>query len=95
VFLPPFIGCIDSLPISIAISVPNLRNGYGMRRIECSRKAWEGDEDNGRRQKKMRTRMIPKFEKKGICYREVSIMKHSVSLLRFWNIGRFKSETHI
>jgi len=42
-FPPPLIEYIDLLFIFIAISVPNLRNGYGMRRIECSEMAWEED----------------------------------------------------
>jgi hypothetical protein len=48
-FSPPL---IDVLSIFTAISVPNLRNGYAMKRQESNEKAREAEKGIMRRQKK-------------------------------------------
>jgi len=89
-FSPPL---IDVLSISTAISVPNLRNGYGMRRQEGNEKAREGELGLMRRQKKGRRWIKQEIETKETCSRNVSTMKQVVSLLRSCYIDCFKSET--
>ena len=89
-FSPPL---IDVLSISTAISVPNLRNGYGMRRQEGNEKAREGEPGLMRRQKKGRRWINQEIETKETCSKDVSIMKRAVSLLRSCNVMCFKSET--
>jgi len=91
-FSPPF---IDVLSISTAISVPNLRNGYGMRSQESSEKAREGEQGIMRRQKNRRRWIKQEIEKKESYSRHVSTMKQVVSLLRSCNIDCFKSETAV
>jgi len=81
------------LSISTAISVPNLRNGYGMRRQESSEKAREGEQGIMRRKKNRRRWIKQEIEKKETGSRYVSTMKQAVSLLRSCNIDCFKSET--
>jgi hypothetical protein len=76
-FSPPL---IDVLSISTAISVPNLRNEYGMRRQECSEKARKGGQGIMRRQKKGRSWIMHEIEKKEPCSRYVSFLKQVVSL---------------
>jgi len=89
-FSPPL---IDVLSISTAISVPILRNGYGMRRKEGNEKAREGEQGIMRRQKNRRRWIKHEIEKKESCSRNVSFLKQVVSLLRSCNIDCFKSET--
>jgi hypothetical protein len=81
------------LSISTAISVPNLRNGYGMRMQESSEKAREGEQGIMRRQKNRRRWIKQEIEKKETGSRYVSTMKQAVSLLRSCNNDCFKSET--
>jgi hypothetical protein len=85
--------CSIYLSISTAISVPNLRNGYGMRRQESSEKAREGKQGIMRGQKNRRRWIKHEIEKKESCSRNVSTMKPLVSLLRSCNNDCFKSET--
>jgi len=89
-FSPPL---IDVLSISTAISVPILRNGYGIRRKEGNEKAREGEQGIMRRQKNRRRWIKHEIEKKESCSKYVSTMKHIVSLLRSCNNDCFKSET--
>jgi hypothetical protein len=89
-FSPPL---IDVLSISTAISVPNLRNGYGMKRQESNEKARKGEQGIMRRQKNRRRWVKHEIEKKESCSRYVSIMKQVVSLLRSCNINCFNNET--
>jgi hypothetical protein len=89
-FSPPL---LDVLSISTAISVPNLRHGYGMRRQESSEKAREGKQGIMTRQKNRRRWVKHEIEKKESCPRYVSTMKRVVSLLRSCNINCFNNET--
>jgi len=89
-FSPPL---IDVLSISTAISVPILRNGYGMRRKEGNEKAREGEQGIMRRQKNRRRWIKQEVEEKESGSRYVSTMKPFVSLLRSCNIDCFTFET--
>jgi hypothetical protein len=59
-FSPPL---IDVLSIFTAISVPNLGNGYGMKRQESSEKARKGEQGIMTRQKNRRRWIKQEVEK--------------------------------